>query len=72
MENPEATGNSCEKRARFAGQNSTSIGSSDSEDTAFAVIACVCPSMSVAMTDTPVAKRPRVSRKDLGLRVLKI
>ena len=38
-ENPLARGNSSENRARFAGQNSTRVGSSDSDETALAVIA---------------------------------
>src|SRR6202789_2945864 len=69
MANPSARCSRCEKRARFAGQNNTNIGSSDSDDTALAVIACISPSMVVEITATPVANKPSVSRKAFGSNV---
>src|SRR6266550_3741173 len=44
-------------------QTSTSIGSSDSDVTAFAVMPCSSPRRRVVMSVTPVAKRPIARRK---------
>src|SRR4029453_8884337 len=64
-ENPCAV---CINRPRWAflpTQKSTSGGSSESDVNAFAVIALMVPSTSVAMTVTPVTKRPTVCRHGL-------
>src|SRR5688572_12697624 len=47
----------------FPRQNSTSGGSSDSDVNEFAVIARISPSTSIAITVTPVTKRPTVCRR---------
>jgi len=44
------------------GQNITSIGSSDKDDTALAVMASTSSPAWATMTATPVANSPRVSR----------
>src|SRR5580698_7149497 len=57
---------SCARRALREGQNSISRGSSDTEVTELAVIACTWPSTSATMIVTPVANSPTTSRKCLG------
>src|SRR6185312_16825465 len=53
---------SAASRVVLPGQNSTSIGSSDTADTAFTVMACTSSPARATATATPVANRPSVSR----------
>ncbi len=54
------------KRDFLFGQNSTIIGSSDTDDTAFAVIATTSSPAGAHTTATPVANNPMVSRNWRG------
>src|SRR5262245_46992631 len=54
------------KRDFLFGQNSTIIGSSETDDTAFAVIATTSSPAGAHTTATPVANRPMVSRNWRG------
>src|ERR1700733_2437576 len=65
MEKRVRPGRSCAMRALREGQNSMSRGSSDTEVTELAVIACTRPSTSATMIVTPVANSPTTSRNCL-------
>ncbi len=49
-------------RARRSMQTSSSVGSSDTEERALAVMPCTVSPRRVVITVTPVAKRPIVFR----------
>src|SRR6185436_3465147 len=67
---PDMSVSAWANRVFLPGQNSTSMGSSEAELTAFAVMASTSSPARATMTATPVANRPMVSRNRRGSRAV--